>query len=171
MGTWCQKQVYRTLMIDNIPKQPTAGSVLILTYDTNLHINPDSKDHGAYMGPTWGRQDPGGRHVGPMILAIWDAEVSIVSIMDKIDRVILGCSPCRNKCKTCGRLRILLDFSHWHVWLQCRIRLCPRASSRHYHIVNGWLFQALQWQYIRVLWRCFKCVFKCALSWILHGEW
>ena len=24
------------------------------------------------MGPTWGRQDPGGPHVGPMNLAIWD---------------------------------------------------------------------------------------------------
>ena len=23
------------------------------------------------MGPTWGRQDPGGPHVGPMNLAIW----------------------------------------------------------------------------------------------------
>ena len=31
---------------------------------------PDSKDHGAYMGSTWGRQDPGGPHVGPMNLAI-----------------------------------------------------------------------------------------------------
>ena len=25
------------------------------------------------MGPIWGRQDPGGSHVGPMNLAIWDA--------------------------------------------------------------------------------------------------
>ena len=25
---------------------------------------PDSKVHGANMGPTWGRQDPGERHVG-----------------------------------------------------------------------------------------------------------
>ena len=32
---------------------------------------PDSKVHGAYMGPTCGRQDPGWPHVGPMILAIW----------------------------------------------------------------------------------------------------
>ena len=24
------------------------------------------------MGPIWGRQDPGGPHVGPMNLAIWD---------------------------------------------------------------------------------------------------
>ena len=27
---------------------------------------PDSKVYGANMGPIWGRQDPGGPHVGPM---------------------------------------------------------------------------------------------------------
>ena len=32
---------------------------------------PDNKVHGAHMGPIWGRQDPGGPHVGPMNLAIW----------------------------------------------------------------------------------------------------
>ena len=32
---------------------------------------PDSKVHGANMGPIWGRQDPGGPHVGPRIFAIW----------------------------------------------------------------------------------------------------
>ena len=32
---------------------------------------PDRKVHGANSGPTWGRQDPGGPHVGPMSLAIW----------------------------------------------------------------------------------------------------
>ena len=31
---------------------------------------PVSKVHGANMGPTWVRQDPGGPHVGPMNLAI-----------------------------------------------------------------------------------------------------
>ena len=32
-----------------------------------LLINiPDSKAHGANMGPTWGLQDPGVPHVGPM---------------------------------------------------------------------------------------------------------
>ena len=32
---------------------------------------PDSKVRGANMGPIWGRQDPGGPHVGPMNFAIW----------------------------------------------------------------------------------------------------
>ena len=33
---------------------------------------PDSKVHGANMGPIWGRQDPGGPHVGPINFAIWE---------------------------------------------------------------------------------------------------
>ena len=36
------------------------------------YSNPDSKIHGANMGPTWGWQDPGGPHVGPMNFAIWE---------------------------------------------------------------------------------------------------
>ena len=30
---------------------------------------PNSKAHGANMGPIWGRHDPGGPHVGPMNFA------------------------------------------------------------------------------------------------------
>ena len=37
-----------------------------------IQHTPDSKVNGANMGPTWGRQDPGGPRVGPMNLAIWD---------------------------------------------------------------------------------------------------
>ena len=39
---------------------------------------PDSRVHGANMEPIWGRQDPGGPHVGPMNLVIW---VGLVLIM------------------------------------------------------------------------------------------
>ena len=35
---------------------------------------PESKVHGTNMGPIWGRQDPGGPHVGPMNFAIWEAK-------------------------------------------------------------------------------------------------
>ena len=37
-----------------------------------LHI-PDSKVHGANMGPTWVLSAPDGPHVGPMNLAIKDS--------------------------------------------------------------------------------------------------
>ena len=35
--------------------------------------NPDNKVDGANMGHTWGQQDQGGPHVGPMNLAIWES--------------------------------------------------------------------------------------------------
>ena len=35
-------------------------------------MNPDSKVHGANMGPNWVLSSPGGPHVGPMYLAIWE---------------------------------------------------------------------------------------------------
>ena len=38
---------------------------------------PDSKVHGANMGPIWGWQGPGGHHVGPMNLAIWEVDVLV----------------------------------------------------------------------------------------------
>ena len=41
-------------------------------YQWKQHDTPDSKVHGANMGPIWGRQDPGGPHIGPMNFAIWD---------------------------------------------------------------------------------------------------
>ena len=37
----------------------------------SMECFPDSKDHGANLGPTWGRQDPGWPQVGPMNFAIW----------------------------------------------------------------------------------------------------
>ena len=36
-----------------------------------MGATPDSKVHQANIGLIWGRQDPGGSHVGPMNLAIW----------------------------------------------------------------------------------------------------
>ena len=44
--------------------------------DINIHLSLpwyDNKVHGANIGPIWGRQDPGGAHVGPMNFAIWVA--------------------------------------------------------------------------------------------------
>ena len=40
-------------------------------------IAPDGKVHGANMGPIWGRQDPGGPHVGPMNFVIWDLSLCV----------------------------------------------------------------------------------------------
>ena len=44
---------------------------VVVTNRNDVRKYPDSKVHGANMGPIWGRQDPGGPHVGPMNFAIW----------------------------------------------------------------------------------------------------
>ena len=46
------------------------GQVWEHIYKLSQH-NPDSKVHGANMEPT-GQLDPGGPHVGPVDLAIWE---------------------------------------------------------------------------------------------------
>ena len=43
-----------------------------------MHV-PDSKVHGANMGPTWVLSAPGGPHVGPMNLAIRDVSLAVTS--------------------------------------------------------------------------------------------
>ena len=40
-------------------------------FTMRILLLPDNKVHGTDMGPIWGRQDPGGPHVGPMSLAMW----------------------------------------------------------------------------------------------------
>ena len=54
-------------------------SELWLLYYIGEYI-PDSKVHLANMGPIWGRQDPGGPHVGPMNFVIWD--VTLIAIIE-----------------------------------------------------------------------------------------
>ena len=52
-----------------------------------MHMFPDSKIHGANMGPIWGRQDAGGSHVGPMNLAI-----RVISYHLKLACMLLCCT-------------------------------------------------------------------------------
>ena len=50
-------------------------AVICMQLSTTKQNCPDSKIHGANMGPTWGRQDPGGPHVGHVNLVIWVCEI------------------------------------------------------------------------------------------------
>ena len=44
---------------------------VINIYNLDFIRDPDSKIHGANMGPTWVLAASGGSHVGHMTLAIW----------------------------------------------------------------------------------------------------
>ena len=54
-------------------RSSTPGPAILCSRWRVWMVSPgsDSKVHGANMGPIWGRQDPGGPHVGPMNLIIW----------------------------------------------------------------------------------------------------
>ena len=55
-----------------IGNEPLCKAMMAQLTDHCLSENPDNKVHGANMGPTWGRQDPGWLHVGHVNLAIWE---------------------------------------------------------------------------------------------------
>ena len=70
---WASNKQWQILI--RLEKRPMSKMYLILTtWGTIWHnwfgINPDSKVHGANMGPTWVISAPDGPHVGPMNLAI-----------------------------------------------------------------------------------------------------
>ena len=65
-------QPIKNLICKNVHSLAQPILVLLGIYQRSMSSNdPDSKVHGANMGPTWGRQDPGGPFVGPKNLAIW----------------------------------------------------------------------------------------------------
>ena len=96
-----------------IPQEPAVPTVHIL-------INPDSKVHGDNMGPIWGRQDPGGPHVGPMNFAIWEHMLSFIQTQayDLLNRITWAC--CDNKLsKMLPIKRVHLEVQYyWYVKMQ-----------------------------------------------------
>ena len=79
--------------ISKVPTQTTnnisykyANAFIVLCFGVGHIVRPcgliyfpDSKVYVADMGPTWGPQDPGGPHVGPINLAIWVIFLSVTS--------------------------------------------------------------------------------------------
>ena len=67
--------------------------------------------HGANMGPIWGRQDPGGPHVGPMNFAIW-AETNIIYF------------PIMHYC-----LRQQTGQNQWNQWVANLLHICVHKQT------------------------------------------
>ena len=83
---WCEILIFSVVSLNKLlNEQPSCRSfetprrscdVISMKYyqPKSQHLQcsyPDRKVYGADMGPTWGRQEPGGPHVGPMNIAIW----------------------------------------------------------------------------------------------------
>ena len=52
--------------------------------------DPDSKVNVTNMGRIWGRQDPGGTHVGPMNLAISEKILPSMTVNEHFPRYDMG---------------------------------------------------------------------------------
>ena len=65
-NAWHWQKVQNNFYLTSI-----AGYWLGIQPDLHIHT-PNSKVHGANMGPIWGLQDPGRPHVGPMNFTISD---------------------------------------------------------------------------------------------------
>ena len=95
-----------------------------------MHLH--SKVHGANMGPTWGRQDPGGPHVDPMNLAIWALYDATV-------------------CKT-SRTDLVLEL-HTMMWAYTAFQLMIRFLRNGLRPLN-WRGHIYDTCYCLSLWRC-----------------
>ena len=61
---------------------------------------PDSKVHGANMGPTWVLSAPDGPHVGPMNLAIRVSSITNCSLSAFGSVSVLACRDAARKCRS-----------------------------------------------------------------------
>ena len=93
--------------------------------ESNIHQNiwrhsPDSKAHGANMGPTWDRQDPGGPHVGPMNFAVREICWSLPTTYISYQHHIYTTGPCRNCNDLCTEVNYRFNRSlNFHGILFC----------------------------------------------------
>ena len=97
-------------------------------------LYPDSKVHGTNMGPIWGRQDPGGPHVGPMNFVIW---VSLVVIWD--DTLLIQTYTKTRYLFTYGQ-RLVTLFPYHDI--TCYIKSSPISIIG----VTRWLNSAYNWE-------------------------
>ena len=109
---------------------------------------PDSKVHGANMGPIWGRQDPGGLHFGPMNVAIWVHMFSQI-ILERylnfqtnafrykpVDNFLIGGYMHRARGHQCEITRGLWRLIIWS--LQCLSKYLLRPSTKTIEALHYW---------------------------------
>ena len=97
----------------------------------NYENDPDSKVHGANMGPTWALSAPSGPHLGPMNLAIRGSTRVSTACGNYTNSLIL------DECKVLGHfqmhfLRIFILWFKWHRHLLSKVgstSICNASAS------------------------------------------
>ena len=95
-------------------------------------IIPDSKVHGANMGPIWVLSTPDGPHVGPMNLAIRDASHFGIGILTNIKLAgEAGPSPLLQWGKFVSSPTHLMKLSQLHIWYLWNLSLFWRMVRNY----------------------------------------
>ena len=85
VGRWCSEATAILLWCgyasDNMAGRNGSQRQIIHWNTCRKTAQPKSKAHGDNMGPIWGRQDPGGPHVGSMNFSIWECSNPQVQIL------------------------------------------------------------------------------------------
>ena len=101
---------------------------------------PDSKVHGANMGPTWVLSAPDGPHVGPMNFAIWDAIASVpvkqswgiwVNKLQESNNNDSNNNKMMHTKTLCINHGTYCTLQRWH-YPYCRQNTCCYSLPRHY---------------------------------------
>ena len=98
-----------------------------------MFLIPDSKVHVANMVPIWGRQDPGGPHVGHMNFAIWDLILQLplpnpLENEDVVWAALIGDAPTTSEWSTIilpNKVRLIFE-----VWWYLKL-VCDQDSSSY----------------------------------------
>ena len=129
---------------------------------TVLHINnPDSKFHGAHMTPIFGRQDPGGSHIGPVKLAIWVMSHTPVASSTAGGMGTLSyvqSSPHVPFCSICVVYFVML---HWTSLCWESLVYCLLLSSLYRTIIT-WIEIETGWHFATPVYWMSHCIRRCS---------
>ena len=83
----------------------------------------DSQVHGANMGPIWGRQDPGGPHVGPMNFAIWNIFATLITCRWFSEKCTIGLTNMHTTIKKAKTTSMEFEYIYIYIDLNVNIQI------------------------------------------------
>ena len=95
-------------------------------------VIPNSKVHGANMGPIWVRQDPGGPHVGPVNFAIW-GDYWVITIRPDIEYKWYPTCFCRNY------MSLWISWIGYLIWVNLQMSAILRWDEIIWTMIIIWL--------------------------------
>ena len=107
---------------------------------------PERKVYGANMGPTLDQQEPGGPHVGPMNLAIWDSSLYCTILHTALEWLMQSINQGLNSQKTLHSSPVRVSYGPglWGVYCENFKENLLFCNSITLYCVNQWWDSSLK---------------------------